>query len=416
MNNDIDKLKNSDTFCIAPWIHSIIDSDGSVSACCLTSGNGYQYGSLHENTLKEIWNSDQIKKMRLDMVNGVKRPECSECHLHKDIGKLSYREELNLEFFHHFDYVGETKEDGTFDRFNLSYWDFRLSNVCNFKCRSCGERNSSTWAKEILKENPDENIPVLLSVDDNPSLWEEVEELYPTVEKIYFAGGEPLIMESHYRILDKLIEYERFDVKLVYSTNFSTLKHGDKNILDYWEKFPNVIVNVSVDGFEERGELIRKGFNWNTFIDNAKQFHEKFVNQSREFNFRIICTLQLLNSFHVTDLHKRLYEEGVIKDLNSFTLNYLFIPKYLSINCLPSEVKKQLLEKIKSHIVDYLKPRGADISEFVSFAKFLTTESTTSELQTFINEMHRIDTIRNENTRKVFPEFEESIWSKYEAR
>jgi radical SAM protein with 4Fe4S-binding SPASM domain len=413
MNIDIDELSNNGSFCIAPWIHSIIDSDGTVSPCCLTSGNGHQYGSLHEKSLKQIWNSDQIKKMRLDMLNGTKRPECSECYIHEDIGKLSYREELNTEFSNHFDFVGETKEDGTFDRFNLTYWDFRLSNVCNFKCRSCGERNSTTWAKEILKEDPNKNIPVLLSVDENPSLWEEIEELYPIVEKIYFAGGEPLIMESHYKILDKLIEYERFDVRLIYSTNFSTLTYGDKNILDYWEKFPNVRVNVSIDGFEDRGELMRKGFNWNNFINNVKQFHERFVNQSHEFNFYIICTLQLLNAFHVTDLHKKLYEEGVIKDLDNFTLNFLFIPKYLSINCLPNEVKKQLLEKIKSHIVDYLKPRGANISEFVSYAKFLTTESKISELKTFVKEIERIDKIRNENTRKVFPEFEESIWNKY---
>jgi radical SAM protein with 4Fe4S-binding SPASM domain len=406
---NIDKLKNSDTFCLAPWIHCHIEADGKVSPCCLTGGRDYSYGSIHEKSLKEIWNSEKIKDIRLDMLNEIKRPECSECHTYDKIGKISYREELNSEFSSNFELLKYTESDGTFEKFNLVYWDFRLSNVCNFKCRSCSEKNSTSWARELLEQDPELNIPILLDVDNNPSLWEEIEDLYLTVEKIYFAGGEPLIMDSHYKILDKLIEYERYDVKLVYTTNFSTLTYKDKNILDYWEKFSNISISVSVDGFGERGELIRKGFNWNNFISNVKQFHQRF----EKFNFNVICTTQLLNSLHVIDLHKKLYEEGIIKNLNDFTLNYLFIPEYLSLNCLPYQVKSEVFDKIKDHIKNYLKPKGAEISEYVSYAKFITSKSSINQLTNFIHQMQYLDKIRNENTRTTFPEFEETIWKPY---
>lgn len=390
----------NDSFCIAPWVHTHVEPTGVVTPCCLITDPKYSYGSLNKNSLEEIWNSDEIKSMRLDMLNGVRRPECAECHVCESLNQSSYRKELNEEFSHHLNFVNQTGEDGSVDKFNVIYWDFRFSNVCNFKCRTCYEGNSSSWAKENNKS------PIIIGIDD-----ELCEDLYPIVEKIYFAGGEPLIMDSHYKVLDKLIEYKRFDVKLIYTTNFSTLYYKDKCVLDYWERFPNLTVSASMDSLGKRGELIRDGLNWNTFIDNVSIFHERFPDRSKQFG--IICTLQILNSFDSIDLHKKLYEDGIIKSLDNFQLNFLFEPSYLSVNCLPNTVKIDLIKKIKDHIQNYLKPRDADISHFVSYAKFLTEESKTDELEDFVREIKYIDTIRNQDTRKTFPEFEESIWRKY---
>lgn len=229
------------------------------------------------------------------------------------------------------------------------------------------------WAKE------NGTVPSILSLDEDDSVWEKIEYLYPIVEKIYFAGGEPLIMDSHYKILDKLIEYQKFDVKLIYTTNFSTLEYKGKHIFDYWEKFPNLKVSVSMDGNGKRGELIRKGLDYQKFSDNVRKFYEKFSQQTDQLG--VICTVELLNSFDVIDLHRKLYENGIIKSLDNFQLNFLFYPSYLSVNCLPSKLKKQLLHNIRDHILNYLKPKGADISYFVSYAKLLTLKSTIDELK-----------------------------------
>lgn len=417
MDIDINKLKKNEVFCIAPWIHMTIEPDGSTSPCCLSSayqtGNDFPiYGSVYENTIEEIWNSDPIKKIRLDMLNGVKRPECIVCSSHQEAQLTSYRDTLNQLFEDQFNFINETKEDGTFERFNLIYWDFRLSNTCNFKCRMCCPELSSSLAKEIQQQSPNTNIPVIAKVDKT-SLWSEIESLCPIVEKVYFAGGEPLIMESHYKILDKLIEHEKFNIMLVYNTNFSTLTYLDKNVLDYWEKFPNLSINVSIDGSEQRGEFIRKGLNWNKFIDNVKKFHKKFKNSKS--NLSISVTVQILNSIHVIDLHKKLYEDGIIENIDNFSIVPLDLPSCMSTQCLPFEVKIQIIQKIKDHILNYLKPRGAvqSISQFISYAKYLLAESKTNELEEFVLKMKNFDAIRNEDVRKVFPEFEESIWKPY---
>ena len=419
MDVDIDELKKSDFFCIAPWTHILVYPDGSTWPCCLALEAAENqpdlfptYGSLQENTLEEIWNSNQIKKMRLDMINGVKRPECKVCHHYEKIQLISYRNQFNKDFSDHFKFVKETKDDGTFERFNLVYWDFRLSNTCNFKCRMCWPISSSSWGEEIRQQFPNTNISPLVKID-KPSLWSEINNLCPIVEEVYFAGGEPLIMDSHYEILDKLIEYKKFDIELIYNTNFSTLTYKDKNIFDYWEKFPNLSVNVSIDGSDERGEFIRKGLNWSKFVDHAEKFHKKFKNT--EAKLSISLTVQLLNSIHIIDLHKKLYEEGIIKSLDNFLIAPLTTPPYMSAQCLPLEFKKQIIEEIINHIKFYLKPRGAmeAISHFVSYAKFLLEKSSTEKLGEFVLEMKKLDQIRNEDVRKVFPEFEEIIWKPY---
>jgi MoaA/NifB/PqqE/SkfB family radical SAM enzyme len=410
MDIDIDKLKNSDAFCIAPWTHMNINPNGTITPCCLSS---LRYGSLNQQSLEEIWNSDEIKKLRVDMLNGVIRPECLSCHKDGEIEHDPYRKELNDKFSDSFNYINETKEDGTFDRFNLVYWDFRLSNICNFKCRMCGPDLSSSWAKEIADHNLSKKNEILLSCD-KPSFWQEIEPLYQIVEKIYFAGGEPLIMDYHYKILDKLIENEKFDVEIFYTTNFSNLKYKNNNILHYWKKFTNLIITISIDGFGTRGELIRKGFDWKKLIDNAKQFYSEFYDS--DLKLQVFCTVQILNSLHVVDLHKKLYEEGIIRNLNDFKLILLKNPSHSSVTCLPIEVKEQIFTKVKNHIKYYLKPQQAEeaIFQFIAYMKYLVSKPIEKNLiKTFIDEIEYLDKIRDENTRKVFPEFEEIIWKQY---
>ena len=108
---------------------------------------------------------------------------------------------LNHRFGHHGpELIAKTKESGRVKDMTLRYWDFRFSNVCNFKCRSCGPELSSGWAKDHTKRNELLGYPIdvkdLTKPDRLAMLWEQIEPSFPYVEEIYFAGGEPLIMED----------------------------------------------------------------------------------------------------------------------------------------------------------------------------------------------------------------------------
>ena len=140
---------------------------------------------------------------------------------------------------------------------DLKYWDFRFSNLCNMKCRSCGPRYSSAWVPDAKKlgYTDQEKVWMIDTIDDQNN-YDFLKDQINVVEKIYFAGGEPLIMPEHWQILDMLVENNRFDVKISYNTNALTLTHKNKNAIDYWKQWPPGKVQVwpSIDEIGKRAE------------------------------------------------------------------------------------------------------------------------------------------------------------------
>ena len=433
-------MNENKTFCMAPWVHMNIGPNGDVYPCCMmpicgTEGisddaeestddttepteelsinplevvstecagtpRDFKMGSLMNESLKEIWNNDKMRELRSNMIAGKKSSYCTSCYKEEEIGHGSLRLSMNQTYEKHYEYVKETKEDGTFERFNLVYWDFRLNNVCNFKCRMCSPGYSSAWERELRKEFNIEGEYPKIDVD---MVHQDIEPLYDIVEEVYFAGGEPLITDHHYKILRKLIEKNRNTVvRLSYNTNFSTLKYKDDNVLDLWKKFPNLYLSVSFDGTGKRGELIRKGFDWQKFLDNFKMFRSKFPNTNVKINY----VFQATNCFHTMDAHKELYLRGIIKNWDDFTLCILHNPDYMSVLIHDTDSRRLLAQKIKYHIENYLVPAKANesIKQYISVLKLLSEEKRDHLVPYFKSYMSALDCIRNENSLEVFPE------------
>ena len=108
-------------------------------------------------------------------------------------------------------------------------------------------------------------------------VWDQLEPHFDTVERIYFAGGEPLMMEEHYRILKRLIKMGRSEVVLIYNTNLSTLNLKKDSVLDLWPQFDRVVIEASLDGSGERGEFVRKGLVWEEWKENRNTWQSKTV-------------------------------------------------------------------------------------------------------------------------------------------
>ena len=70
------------TICAIPWMHLNFEPNGKVVPCCLTSTHNYFAGDLTTDSIEEIWNSDNMKSLRLQMVNGEEPKICSTCFNH----------------------------------------------------------------------------------------------------------------------------------------------------------------------------------------------------------------------------------------------------------------------------------------------------------------------------------------------
>jgi radical SAM protein with 4Fe4S-binding SPASM domain len=398
-------LKDSQTFCIYPWIHLHAYPTGEAYPCCHAEMGVGQIGNCRSNTLAEIWNSPEQKKLRVDMLTETPNPACGRCYEQEQSGFFSGRKSANKHHGHHVDRVGSTDSVGHTAQFEMTYWDLRFSNLCNLSCRSCGHIFSSSWYKDQSElAGPDwtsQNKPLNYAGRYATDLWEQLIEHIDHVEQIYFAGGEPLMMEEHYLILEELERRGRFDVRLIYNTNFTQTRLKDRTVFDYWRKFDSVAVGASLDASGPRGEYIRKGTDWSVVESNRRQMMEVCP----RVDFYISPTLSIMNAVHLPDFHRDWVEKGLLKpqDLN---VNILQDPAYLRIDIAPAEYKQKIQEKYERHL-EWLSPldhlNRATVG-FESAITFMNSTDNTHLLDTFWRKTYELDSLRKECVLDVLPE------------
>ena len=398
-------LKDSKTFCIYPWIHLHAYPTGEAYPCCHAEMGVGQIGNCRSDTLAEIWNSPEQKQLRVNMLTETPNAACGRCYEQEQSGFFSGRKSANKHHGHHVDRVDNTDATGHTDQFEMTYWDLRFSNLCNLSCRSCGHIFSSSWYKDQSElAGPawaSQNKPLNYAGRYATDLWEQLVEHIDHVEQIYFAGGEPLMMEEHYLILEELERRGRFDVRLIYNTNFTQTRLKDRTVFDYWRKFNSVAVGASLDASGSRGEYIRKGTDWAVVESNRRQMMEICPN----VDFYISPTLSIMNVLHLPDFHRDWVEKGLLKpqDLN---VNILQDPAYLRIDIAPAEYKQQIQRKYEQHL-EWLRPldqlNRATVG-FESAVTFMNSTDNTQLLDTFWRKTHELDSIRREHVLDVLPE------------
>jgi radical SAM protein with 4Fe4S-binding SPASM domain len=451
------RLTESKTFCMMPWVHMHAFPDGRAYPCCLAD-YWHPVGDLRKHTMEEIWNQKPYKTLRQNMLEDKPCKECSKCYEQEENGFFSMRHDSNRNYGHHIAEVDNTQSDGTNPEFKIRYWDVRFSNLCNFSCRSCGPIFSSNWYNDHVKlynRKPDvlgRNMArVEYTAGDEDAMLEQMLPHIPYLEQVYFAGGEPLIMKEHYFLLEKLIEHGKTDIRIQYNTNFSELRYKDKHVFDYWKHFKNVSVGASLDASGERAELMRKGTDWSQTLANR----QLMMQEVPHVDFYISATVSAMNVLHVLDFHREWTELGLIQ-AKDFNINLCQSPEWYRPNIFPKEFKEKVIApKYQDHI-EWLKPRDTlkrattgyesllkfiltnnnkdvEIHEFEyaafkgeewpTWAEFLEGKKTkkpwiNKEIEEFVTslkqanqfnefkkQVEKLDNIRNENFWSVFPEF-----------
>lgn len=400
--------EKKDTICAVPWMHLNFEPNGKVVPCCLTSAYNYFAGDLNEQSIEEIWNSNNMKQMRMQMMQGEEPNICSKCFDRERVTGESGRIYQNKEFSHVLKKISEiTLPDGTATEMKLEYWDFRFSNLCNFKCRSCGPRYSSAWvpdAKQLGWISEQDKVLNIDGVNDKTN-FDFLQDQVQHVKKIYFAGGEPLLMPEHWKILEMLVENKRFDVKISYNTNCSVLSYGKKNVLDYWKlwEFPKLEVWPSIDEIFERAELIRSGTVWTKVENNLKEItkHDNIV-------IRPGMTIGAWNVFRLPEIVTYFAEIGVLKEklkFKNFFINLLETPQHYHVHILPDNFKEETIKKIDRFIEKHNTEYKTDIGHLFTHIKHeLTKPHCKQSAMKFLEITSQLDRIRNESTFDVIPE------------
>ena len=397
-------LTDSKKFCIYPWTHLHAWPTGQAFPCCMSEFTG-QVGDLKQNTLAEIWNDIPMKQLRVNMLAEQASLACSRCYEQEEAGFFSGRKSANKHQGHLIHRVLETQSDGQLDRFEMNYWDIRFSNLCNLSCRSCGHIFSSSWYQDQAKLAgntwKDRNQVLHYAGRTETDVWEQLIPHLDYVEQIYFAGGEPLMMKEHYNILDELERRGRFDVRLIYNTNFTHTKLKDRTVFDYWKRFDSVAVGASLDAMGPRAEYIRKGTDW----DQVERNREQMLKTCPRVDFYISPTLSIMNALHLPEFHRQWVDKGYIKP-QDFNVNILQDPAYLRIDIAPMQYKQRIRVAYEEHLA-WLRPldplQRATVG-FESAVNYIMATDNTALLPKFWAKTNELDSIRKENILEVIPE------------
>ena len=393
-------LKDSKTFCIYPWIHLHAYPTGEAYPCCHAE-MAYPVGNAHLKTLEEIYRDAPMRELRKDMLAERPNPACGRCYEQEVAGFFSGRRSANKHHGHHIKRIND-------DKFQMSYWDIRFSNLCNLSCRSCGHIFSSSWYQDQAKlaggDWRDRNQVLNYAGRTETDMWEQLIPHLDYVEQIYFAGGEPLMMAEHYNILDELERRGRFDVRLIYNTNFTHTRLKDRTVFDYWKKFKSVAVGASLDAMGPRAEYIRKGTNWDTVERNRIEMLEICPT----VDFYVSPTLSIMNALHLPAFHRTWVEKGFIcpQDLN---INILQDPAHYRVDIAPTAYKERIRSAYNEHL-EWLRPldplQRATVG-FESAVNYMMGTDNTQLIDTFWRKTYELDTIRNENILDIIPELVE---------
>ena len=412
-------------FCTIPWVHLHNWPDGRVFTC-RTSLREYQnIGNLYNSSIEEIWNGEELTQLRKDMIAGVPRPDvCDRCYQNDKLGITSLRKYANEHFYDEF--LEQSKHELVPAK--LYYWDFRFDNTCSQACRTCGPALSSSWVEDSFKitgKRPIGVSPIVKLNKDNINT-KIIQEQIPYVKEINFAGGEPILTQDHYYILNELITRDRAkEVSFTYVTSLTTLKYKDMNMLDVWPKFKDVSIGISLDDIGERAEYWRHGTKWDKFFSNLKSVRELSTNHPNiKLNFFI--TVSVFNVNQISKIIKFLQDNNLLDETNIiYTYSVLGYVEFLEITTLPEDYKKDVIKqlheanillgdhpsktnidalilKLAQPITDY----GQDLKCMASMFKedFSSEVSPEGHRKKAAKHFAMLDKIRNESLKHIAPE------------
>ena len=350
---------------MAPWTHTYLSPQTERRMCCASrepAQNFEQYidtragtGKYTPITLEEHWNGDHMKSVRRRMMEGETLPECEVCNdklLNTDI----YRSYFNSMFGHKYNSIWDTTDaDGATTMRPVS-WDYRFSNLCNFKCRMCGDMLSSAWETEqrqhnmIDWDNPKNNW-MLPEIKDQITAFQDsqIEKEFADavenhqIEEVYWVGGEPLMYEQHWRYMQRIVELgDGKNVYARYNTNLSRINYRGINLCsDILARLRDWQICASLDGTGAIGEYIRTGLNYEEWIKN---FQEVIRVSTHRRQARIDFTLTLPGMFELRNIEKLATELGVdilAKVVFSFSPDIIMSPL-----ALPREILDPWIDEL----------------------------------------------------------------------
>jgi sulfatase maturation enzyme AslB (radical SAM superfamily) len=386
-------------FCVQPFVNTTTRIKGQNNVCCNIT-------SLESNIDKEspndFFNSDRVKQMRERLLRGEKLMECSLCHYQESLAKSSHRLEYNKYYNIKNDQAHEYYEK-IIPKLGLSklksplYFDFHVSNLCNLKCLSCNERDSSKFHAEnkILGVSEDPNKDY--SKFDTSKLKALDSVIKRGLLFLDIRGGETLMVPEVKKILLEVDNDLAKTITLKIQTNGTIVP--DKQWIEIFKKFKRTKVNVSVDALEDDNHYVRYPADWSKIMSTIK------VLESNDIKFIINTVVSNINILLLDKLFNWIQEKQY--------LNYFYIlksPNHFRPTNLPQSLLDIAVKRLQNVKRDFANQEcNQKLDDLIEMCR---SSSATGLWQVFCNEIKMRDKHRKNMITNIIPEMKEYLDAK----
>lgn len=386
----------SETFCALPWLHLSSRPDGKMRTCCTSNASSVQDpdsnlkvgggevgvvknddgipANFNHTTLEDAWNSSYMRNVRKMMLRGEKPASCLKCYKEEEAGHLSKRNWETTYWGKRYDIdelVAETKEDGSIPP-KIRYIDLRMGTKCQLACVMCSPHDSSGWIKEWNQIYPQMENEKLKNTSqwhnkgknhgasynwhkNNPRFWNELMDQVPHMYQLYFAGGESLIIDEHYELLEECIK-RGYASKIELRYNSNAVEWRD-DLFDLWAEFKRVRFHYSIDAAGEQNDYIRYPTKWK----HQEEVFHILDNTSDNVEVTTATTIMALNIAYLPEFVQWKVNQN-FKKINKWPLgaggincHLAYWPPQLNVKVLPQNIKKQITDKYENEFYPWVE-------------------------------------------------------------
>jgi len=324
-------------FCVVPFIHNYIDTQGQNRICCAAKWKAGQYNL-------QDWQGEDYQKIRASMLNDNQDwlPECQDCERREKVGEdHSYRKIYNRLY----EKLGKPNLDvvtGNPFETPISY-DLRMNNLCNLSCRMCGASSSSQIYKEMTRYP--ELWPAF--VDDPPDKYNnmDISHIIDEAESMYeikLLGGEPTVQPEAKAIMKRLIDVGNTSLKFNITTNGTNVNTAFYSLLT---QFKQVYLQISIDDYGIGHDYIRgPASDFETIWKNVKKIYE--LDWAGDAHIGIH---QTVTTFSIFSFWKLRQETNIQYPWCSFRSGMVFQPPIYSPQYIPQKWKDLAIAEARGH-------------------------------------------------------------------
>lgn len=236
-------------YCVAPFRQVYIDNHG-IAPCC--------HIPRKPINLDTWYKSHALKNLQNQFLIGQRPKDCFTCEIQERQTGHSLRTQSNQDY-----------DNQCFADTRMNFIDYRASNICNFKCRSCGPAFSNGIARETDKSQTLQKFyqpsPEKVARVDQTNFDYVIQNL-DQVDRLMFTGGEPTKMPEVKDMLAQVIKQAGHRIGVLITTNGSFVEPFWYELVD---KIHNLHWTLSLDAVGNAAEIIRHGTDWSVVEYNA---------------------------------------------------------------------------------------------------------------------------------------------------